>query len=237
MSYATFSWLHGLSDAVTHMRSLIKARGTICVSKGCRTWPNEGTKPVKSQSANKTPKISDLGISQTPCFSASGQYNLIQLSLGLLWILQLLSVKTSGCGQRSVVLVGRRWQGSCVGCRKPKASFVAPGLVIISPVCAFLVSSVWSKASKRLQNGGVHLRSERFSLFYVRLLLLYLLVQIFSISCLSFSFEWLSGYKPINALFPRDKTHHFLSQKNECYSDLILLLYPFPAVLFSYFHH
>jgi len=45
------------------------------------------------------------------------------------------------------------------------------------PVRAFLVSSVWSKASKSLQNKEIHLRSERVSLFYVRLLLLCLLVQ------------------------------------------------------------
>ena len=194
------------------MRNLIKARGTIGMRKGCRTWPNKGTEPVKSQSAKKKPKISDLWISQTPCFSASGHYNLIPLSLGLLWILQLLSVKTlSGCGQRSVVLVGRRWQGNCVGCRKPKAPFVAPGLVIILPVCAFLVSCIWSKTSKRLQNREIHLRSERVSLFYVRLLLLYLLVQmsihlVFLISVLVLS-DWVVTNQSMH-YFLRDKTHH-----------------------------
>lgn len=46
--------------------------------KGCRTWPHKDPEPVKSQSANKKPKIS-VGITNT--ISACGRHNPIPLSL------------------------------------------------------------------------------------------------------------------------------------------------------------
>lgn len=164
------------------MRSLIKARGTIGMSKGRGTWPNKGTEPVKNQNANKKPKISVSWISQTPCFSASGQYNLIPLSLGLLWILQLLSVKTlSGGGQRRVRPGGEAVARQLRGLLKAKGATCGSCTCnYFTSLCLPLVSFIWSKTSKSLQNREIHLRSERVSLCYVRLPLLYLLVQILS---------------------------------------------------------
>lgn len=142
--------------------------------------------------------------------------------------------ETIGRGQRTIVPVQRRWHSSCLGCLKPKVPFVGPGLVITSPVCAFLVSSILSKTSKSLQNTEIQLRSERLALFYVRLQLLYLLVQITFHLVLLISFLVLSDWVVTNQsirYFLQDKTRHPFPKKNKCYSHLILLLHPFPAVL------
>lgn len=85
----------------------------------------------------------------------------------------MLSVNTlPGWGQEEFPC---RVAGQPDGLPKARGAFCGSGLAIILSVCIF---SIWSKTSKSLQSTEIDHRSERVSLFYVRLLFLYLLVQI-----------------------------------------------------------